>query len=251
MPDNETTTDIATAQDNAPIEGLEDFGPEELIIPRLKLVQPSSADGTPGTFRDNLSGAEYDSARIVPLAITKGRVMWVEGEELPVCRSKDALVPDPMIEEPQNDICARRSRGRLVDVCEQSKWEGGPPPCKLTYTLLGLNLDADESPFLITLSGTGIKPTRKLISTYSLKRVSLYAMSVVMSAAKARGAQGNYYVVSFADYQPLADGQQYRPQFIELRGYTEPEAEGSPPASSTGSDSEQGAGETDPEDLPF
>ena len=242
----ETTEALTTTTDTEPVEGLEDFDPSDLIIPRLKLVQPSSAEGTPGALLSNLSGEEYDSLRFVPLSIRKGRVLWEEGNDMPICRSSDALRPDEGIESPQNSVCAERRKGRTVDVCSMGKWGDGPPPCKLNYTILGLDIDHDEQPFMITLSGTSIKPTKKLISTFTLRRKSIYSMSVVLSTQKGRSKHGSFYVVSFSGYQDCNPPDLYRERYIELKDF-DPAAADAASAEQTTADAADGDGD----DLPF
>ena len=36
--------------------GYEEFGDDDWIIPRVKIIQGSTKEGTPGTYRNNLTG---------------------------------------------------------------------------------------------------------------------------------------------------------------------------------------------------
>ena len=69
--------------------GLEALGPEDLIIPRLVLVQPTSQiDGVEaGKFYMNLTGEEFTEVQAVFLRVTKGRVNFGEdtNERKPIC----------------------------------------------------------------------------------------------------------------------------------------------------------------------
>jgi hypothetical protein len=82
--------------------GMEILGPEDLIIPRLTLVQPTSQiDGVqPGKFYINLTGEEFDQVEAVFLKVTKGRVYFAEEatERKPVCGSSDRIKPSPRFE---------------------------------------------------------------------------------------------------------------------------------------------------------
>src|SRR5437773_6593411 len=99
--------------------GLEALGPEDLIIPRLSLVQPTSQiDGVEaGKFYMNLTGEEFDQVEAVFLKVTKGRVYFAEEttERKPVCGSSDRIKPSPRFEPPVAPACKD---------CLFSRWNG-------------------------------------------------------------------------------------------------------------------------------
>ena len=41
--------------------GFEDFDQGDMVIPRRKIVQPTSREGNPGNFMDNLTGEEFEA----------------------------------------------------------------------------------------------------------------------------------------------------------------------------------------------
>jgi len=205
-----------TLPENAPVEGLEGFDGSDMVIPRLALIQPTSkaaadGDATPGTLRCNLSGESYEQIRLVPLFLRKGRVLFVEGDERPSCASDDNITPSPRIERP----VAKRCEG-----CPRQQWvDGVPPDCALVYSMFALNLDENETPFIIQLKGSAVKPTKRLISFFSLRRLSPFNISCLLKPSKMKNSRGTFFVPDFTEMQILEPRDKYREQFMSLRGY--------------------------------
>jgi hypothetical protein len=85
MSRNKKTEEIPNSSERIPSvatsgAGMEVLGPEDLIIPRLTLVQPTSQiDGVqPGKFYMNLTAEEFDQVEAVFLRVTKGRVYFAD-----------------------------------------------------------------------------------------------------------------------------------------------------------------------------
>jgi hypothetical protein len=231
------------------IEGLDphtDRG--DLIIPRISIVQPTSAaavdgDAVPGTFVSNLMGEVYEQINIVPLRLRKERTKFSPDENRPVCRSYDAVRPAGYIESPVNKECAVWKDGRLVDVCPDSIWCGGPPKCRREYRVLALNLDACEMPFLIKIKGKSYKAAKKLISYLAMRQLSPFSVSCLMQLSKRVEGSYKYYVINFINVSPIDPPDKYRARFLEFREYD---------ASKT-DEAEEAAPESsgDDENLPF
>lgn len=146
--------------------GLEDVAPEDLVVPRFRIVQPTSDEGTAGNFRDVISGEEYESLEgVVPLRFTKGRVYFLRPEEGGglACASDDRIVPAERIEKPVQARCAG---------CPRAKWssgEGGKrikPDCSETWTLL---MAVDAVPYFITFKSAAMSATKKLLTQLTLR----------------------------------------------------------------------------------
>lgn len=200
----------------APVEGLDGFDASDMVIPRLKLIQPTSreatdGDASPGVLLCNLSGESYEAIRFVPLFLRKGRVMFREGDERPSCASDDNVTPSPRIESPIQKKC---------DGCPRQQWlDGVPPDCALVYSMFALNLDAGDAPFILQLKGTAIKPTKRLISYFTLRKLSPFAVSCTVKPSKTKNSRGTFYVPEFVDIKPVDPADKYREQFLALRGY--------------------------------
>jgi hypothetical protein len=144
--------------------GMEVLGPEDLIIPRLTLVQPTSQiDGIEsGKFYMNLTGEEFDQVEAVFLKVTKGRVYFSEEatERKPVCGSSDRIKPSARFEPPAAPACKE---------CLFSRWNGKePPPCNESYNLLGVMMETGL-PFWWSVKSTAIAPTKRFVSAIALR----------------------------------------------------------------------------------
>jgi len=144
--------------------GLEVLTPEDLIIPRLTLVQPTSQiEGIEaGKFCLNLTGEEFDTLDVVFLKVTKGRIYFPEGstDQKPVCGSQDRLKPSPRFEQPVAETC---------ESCFYANWNGKEPPvCNETLNLLGVMVDAGL-PFWWSVKSTAIAPTKRFLSAIALR----------------------------------------------------------------------------------
>jgi hypothetical protein len=144
--------------------GMEVLGPEDLIIPRLTLVQPTSQiDGVEaGKFYMNLTAEQFDQVEAVFLKVTKGRVYFADDaiERKPVCGSSDRIKPSPRFETPASPTCKE---------CLFSRWNGKEPPfCNESYNLLGVMVET-ELPFWWSVKSTAIAPTKRFVSAIALR----------------------------------------------------------------------------------
>ncbi len=214
---------LATTSQNVPatipeipaelsMEGMEGIGKDDLMIPRARVIQPTSKlDGEPGTFHFNLTGECKDAILAVLLRVKKGRVLWNEigTSDAPRCASDDGLMP--------------RSGGAFdgpCDGCTQSRWGEGktPPACGQTYNFLGADVEDDNTPFMMSLKGASIKHARRIISAFVLKHKPLYSAPVRILAALVTNDKGKFYEVTFMP-EPVGgfDWQPYREMYLGLR----------------------------------
>ena len=144
--------------------GMECLGPEDLIIPRLTLVQPTSQIDSveAGKFFLNLTGEQFDEVQVVFLKVTKGRVYFAEdaNERKPLCGSPNRIKPSHRFEHPIAPTCGE---------CPYSPWNKQEPPvCNETYNLLGIMVDGGL-PFWWSVKSTAIAPTKRLLSAIALR----------------------------------------------------------------------------------
>lgn len=202
--------------------GYDGLDPGDFIVPRFKIVQPVSREGTPGRFRSNVTGEELDEIACVVLAVRKGMVLFGEGTEgKAICRSRDALSPDPSLEYPISDFCSVIQNRRLVPVCEKAKFQNGTPPgCKLTYNVLGLRIEGSQpEPFLMTLHGTSLRPVRMFLSVCRQQRRHLFDIQCTMRLTETVNTKGRFYVVSFEDIGEVEPRGAYARLYQELSTY--------------------------------
>lgn len=192
--------------------GLEGISQDTWIIPRMKIVQPTSREGTAGKLAMNLTGDEFDSLPIVVIKATQGRILWDKknpGNDKALCRSYDFMKPDSSIERPPSPICARHVMGTnkkqiLKTVCPKGQWHGEEPPeCSETFNLLCLLVD-DFLPFWITLHGTSIQPVRRYLSAIALRRCPLWQYEATLSTEQQINDKGKFFVARFSSTRPIS-----------------------------------------------
>lgn len=202
--------------------GYEGLGPGDFIVPRFKIVQPVSREGTPGHFRCNVTEEEVGELVCAVLTVRKGMVLFAEGNEArALCRSRDALEPDPAIEDPVSEVCAVMQGQRLVPLCEKAKFVGSQPPeCRLTYNVLGLRLDSPHpEPFLISLYGTSLRPVRLFLSICRQRRRHLFDVRTTLRLSEVTNTKGRFYVVSFEEIEDMEPLGAFSQLFEELSSY--------------------------------
>lgn len=204
-------------------DGLDEMGADEFIVPRTKIVQPTSREGTPGTFRINLTGEEYKELEVIGVKVERGRTFWVEGNmDEPACRSYDFFYPDPAIENPVSPQCASHDKEtrKAEDICPKAKWgaDGRPPECGQTMNLLCIEKDSGL-PFWLQIHGKSIAPFRRFISSIKLKNHRLFQYSVKFTLKEIIDKKGKYYVLQFTPPEKLTpeELQVFAPQILQLK----------------------------------
>jgi len=201
--------DVAIPDDLDGYTGYEGIDEDALIIPRMKIVQPTSKDGTPGTFLLNLTGEEFESLEsVIVIKVSRGRVMWDRDRDndKPLCRSYDFLNPDPSLQEPQNDKCAeyitRGDKKVLQTVCPMATWGNNNerPECGEVYNLLCIT--GDRIPFWFAIGGASIKPVRRYISAIALRRKKLWMFETDLRLIEKKEPH-KHYILDFAPPKPV------------------------------------------------
>jgi len=218
------TSALATPE----ILGLDDF--DDFVVPRNKIVQPTSQTGTrKGTFFNNLTGAEVDSIDFVLLAAKTGRVMWnpKDLKSDPICKSNDGIHPADIIEKPISQVCGLKAPGvKILATCPKAGWTKNfngideRPECNETKTLLAVNL-ADDCPFFLSLHGVQLKPIKSFLSGFIAKKKSPLEFKARMSLREQTNGKGIFYVIVFSNVEENseADKEKYKAMFYQLSGY--------------------------------
>jgi hypothetical protein len=184
---------------------------DDVLVPRYVVVQPTSKEGTPGTFRSNLDGSERSELRLAPLRIQRGRILWsAEIGTDPICRSSDGLYPSPLIDHPMSETCCIVAGRRLRPVCPKAEWpRQGRPECRDTFLLVALDL-ASGTPFAMGFHGSAIR-TIKIVRTLAWqRRVALHDLECVVKLRRETSAKGNYFVPIVTSVQPATPPGKYR-----------------------------------------
>jgi hypothetical protein len=154
----------------------------------IVVVQPTSTEGKPGTFRFASTGDEFQEIQLVHLTDSDRR-KYYEGQDFKsgnlICWSLDGLVPDSRAKIPQSMDCAS---------CSRSSWEkyrqtGNKldlPPCK--EILHNLVIERSSGlPFYFDVKGRSIKGYEEALQSIARQCVLL----------QARGGTPNIYEFSF------------------------------------------------------
>lgn len=194
----------AIPQDLA-MAGLEEVGREDLIIPRVRIIQPTSKlEGDAGQFHFNLTGECRDSIHAVLLKMTKSRVCWDQdslGAD-PLCASDDAKTPRGQYASIYATHCEN---------CPMAQWGEEAPKCRLMYNFLATDLEGDL--FIIGLGSTSVKHAKKILSVFTLKRKPLFSRSVNIASVQMSDERGKWYEIVITpngsgrgfDWRPYAE----------------------------------------------
>ena len=206
--------------------GLEGIDVSTFIIPRIKLVQPTTkeADATPGKLRINLTGDEFSSLPVIVVKAIQDRTLWSPDpkSETVLCRSYDFLKPDSSVEKPCSAACAKkitnlRKQEVLTVLCDQARWHGDKKPeCSENFNLLCLQAE-DLLPFWITMHGTSILPVRKYLSAIALRQSRLFQWQTDLSS-EMKTEPAKHYVAKFSAPKPVTSeqSQQVMQTILEL-----------------------------------
>jgi hypothetical protein len=165
-------------------EGLENVTSDEIVLPRLAIIQPTSpmvTEGTarPGDIANLLNGDNYGNrVKIFPLMFWASRIYWSSKDlnSTILCSAKDGRNGTLKTAETAYGICAQ---------CPHSQWhEGEAPICTEFKNLLVVPVSFDEEDVEGVVANTA--PT-----VFSAKRTSIVAVNRFLSAAMAVRLKGN------------------------------------------------------------
>ena len=214
---NLTQKDIIPKVD-APLQvydmpGFQDLDPEDFVIPRIRLIQPTSKlDGSEGHFNNSATNQALSSFDVVLLRITKSRVLWSStmGED-PLCASNDAVLQRPEFES--------STYGPYCTECPQAKWgtDGEVPPCKLTYNLFLVDTET-QMPAILSCAGTAVGEAKNLFTTLRFLRKPMYEALVNVTSKEKSGPRGRWYIPVFTVKGPVDDSGFYSSLYNQFVG---------------------------------
>lgn len=180
--------------------GLELLTHEDLAIPRLILVQPTSQveDGVAGSFYLNLTGEQMEEIEIVFLRLTKGRMLPSEilGDK-PLCGSPDRVRPSPRFENPISEKCEGCSMSVPVLGSRFSA-------CTKNYSLLCVFADT-RIPFWWTVKATALWPTQKVLTQFAFQDRNPYEAKVKVRTLLVTKPGKKYFVPVYGKLEWLSE----------------------------------------------
>jgi hypothetical protein len=199
--------------------GFEDVDASDLQMPRLRI------DGPKALFVDSLTQKEYPALDVVILGLVKGRVMWnkvVDDGDRPMCKSPDTENGFPNVSEqtprskrfpfsisnfqPQDFPAEQGINGHVTLPCgsckfkEWGKDEDGkstPPPCAEQHIFPLLYLDPEDgsmNPAILTLKGSGIKPSKAYVGGFMRTRQPMFSVMTHLTLQPMNRGSVNYAV---------------------------------------------------------
>jgi hypothetical protein len=247
--------------------GLEDFGTEDFVMPRLNINHGGA------NFVDNLTGQEYPELTVVLLGLIKQRILWdadVDEGEKPMCKSYDFSTGRPDVmrfpwKVAKFDHQAGAKDGTLPCAsCNLKEWGSHPqretPWCSEQHTFpLLMEVAGGYAPAILTLQRSGIKPSRAYLSAFARTKTPLFTVKTKIGLTAQKRGSVNYAVPTFVKQDETDEdewsgfAQQYRSirEFITTAPAPKSDDEqksASVPASPAAAASASG---DDDEDLPF
>lgn len=172
--------------------GFENMEKEDLIIPRLRLLQSLSqavADGkgTPGQFQNSVTEDVFDAPiEFVPLIFNTRAVYFKPGQGM-VCRSNDG------IESMEGKACSACP----YDAYWKQWTDNGPPACAVTkeFVIVERSSLAHDvpSPLVLTFVKTSLSLGKRLISMARLSGKDLFATSYMLGTKQDKSDKGAYH----------------------------------------------------------
>jgi len=214
--DNKMTNDISQTESRAVatvdgfvIPGTETITPQELQIPLLRIVQPTSrmenADLNGGMYHNSVTGEFVANPEVLVIGYAKGRVMFpreFSADNKPLCGSDNGVVPRE--EHIGSAMPDGTIIGELCHDCPFAQWQdNAPPACNEVNTFAGI--DSDGMPVVFQAKSTGMKAARAL---KTMLKTSGINKTIRLGSVRTVNDSGTFYVPSYAlGAAPDADWQ--------------------------------------------
>lgn len=206
------TKEIITKEENSIVahvpsqpKGFENFSIDDLIIPRIRLLQDSSTSvkakqAESGMFQDSLTEELLgDKVEVVPLNFKNGAVFFRVGDGL-VCKSNDG------VSSFKGDLCASCPFNEYHGAF---KADGTPPKCKSTKEFLVLKRDSLENkapyPMILTFLGGSYPAGKTMASMARLTGEDIFNKSYIISKSIKPYKKGSAFVMTVKPGQKLSD----------------------------------------------
>lgn len=182
--------ETALSTQTAPV-GFDNFEMDDLIIPRIRLLQAlsqavSDGKGKMGDIQDSLTEENLgQSIEIVLLNFKNSAVMFKTGEGL-VCKSNDGIIGKDGIE------CIHCPFGEYHGKFHD---DGRPPACAATKEFLVVkrsSLSESPYPMLLSFLKTSYPLGKRLISMARLTGEDIYNYSYILSSGIDKNKKGTF-----------------------------------------------------------
>jgi hypothetical protein len=198
--------------------GLEQFGIEDAVIPRI------SIDHKQQEWKDSLTNEQFPFIKTIILGLQKQRVLFhhvVDDGDMPMCKSANFGTGFPNLDEDvkkdkrfpwdksgfaPNDY--KPDKDGLVRLpcegCQLKEWgshpDGKKPYCAEQFTLPILydpRDDGDWVPAIVTFQKTSLKPLKAYLSSFARSRNAAFQAITEMSLTPEKRGNNEYAVPKF------------------------------------------------------
>ena len=175
------------------LEGFEDLGQGDLVLPRWSIIQPTSrregVDGHVGEFVRNIDGEFRKQLKVVILKVSPTRILWSGDltDRHPECVSRDGVT------------------GSVYGACAQCQFNAQINPalrtdpaakrCNYGFTLMLVDDLEAGTMALLGAMGTSVRPIKILTTQFVQRKRPAFSAIVTIGTEKATGDRGVYYVL--------------------------------------------------------
>lgn len=192
-------------------EGLENISSNEIVLPRLAIIQPTSpmvtdGDARPGDIANLVTGEVFgQKALVYPLLFWSSRLKWSSTElnSRIECSAKDGRNGSQKGPEYGHGVCSQ---------CPFSQWNGDTGPlCTEFKNILMLVLPEgadpaallDTAPCVYAAKRMAVKPTNQFLSAAAAlrlrgNRVPLFASSYYLTTERTQNDKGTFFLPVFS-----------------------------------------------------
>jgi hypothetical protein len=190
-----------------------DLAPEDQVMPRLALLQPTSDHEGAGKFYFSLTGETFDKVECVIFSNARGRVMFDPdiSKRVSICGSDDRLIPSDRFEKPKSNDCMKCSfsnRNYTEKVIVGNKEID--MYCSETMTLRAMFVDS-LMPFLFVGRRSSIFAVNEFLSVMQFETVKhrkpLCCFPIRMTTKLGKGA--NKYWVPVIERLPMIEREEF------------------------------------------
>ena len=165
--------------------GTENIKGEDLVLPRIKIIQPTSQDSEDGLgmLKNSVTGEISDKVSFVAITFRKGWLCFDPDETHSAPTSRCFNEPNP-IDKSDAAMCWKA----------KNWWEARQeyPNCSDVYEFSILL--QDNTLAALSLKGTGVIEAKKFITAIKFRGTPFFFYTVELTTEKAKGEKGVYYV---------------------------------------------------------
>ena len=197
--------------------GTESIGTEDIILPRIRVIQPQSQDRDEGEgkLKNSVTSEIYEKITFVPLMAIGGRLHFSQDEMFspPDCRSSDRVIgTGARLEELDVNFqfcgfsgakkALKRQGVKKEDIrTEIEKLEKEGKICHLDDGFPSECAECLEYPILLdgllcglSFKRTGISEAKKLNTIVKLRNIPFFFLKATLSTEFVKGRKGQFYV---------------------------------------------------------